>query len=211
MPALAAIALMSEDGDPPPSMTLLGGPIDTRAGPNTVSRFAEAHSLEWFRRLVYPGFLQLSGFLAMHPDQHFEAHWRMFLHRLTDEAESLAASRRIYDEYFAVMNLPAEYYLATIAAVFQQHLLARRPLRWRGCLVDPGAIERTALFTIEGERDDISGIGQTRATHALCTRLPAALRRHREQQGAGHFDLFSGHRFREEVAPAIKGFIRANA
>ncbi len=223
VPVLAAVALMSEDGDPPLSMTLIGGPIDTRAGPTAVTRFAAARPLEWFRhhlihpvpfghpgflRRVYPGFLQLSGFMAMNPGRHFEAHWQMFLHRLAEEHEPLAAKQRFYEEYFAVMDLPAEFYLETVSAVFQKHLLPRGKLRWRGRRVDPGAVERTALFTIEGERDDISGLGQTRAAHALCHRLDDALRQHREQPGAGHFGLFRGWRFREQVAPAIKRFIR---
>jgi poly(3-hydroxybutyrate) depolymerase len=225
VPVLAAAALMSEDGDPPPSMTLIGGPIDTRAGPTAVTRFAETRPLAWFERnlihtvpfghagfmrRVYPGFLQLSGFMAMNPGRHFEAHWQMFLHRLAEEHEPLAAKQRFYEEYFAVMDLPAEFYLETISAVFQKHLLPRGLLRWKGRRVDPGAIERTALFTVEGERDDISGVGQTRAAHALCHRLGDALRLHREQPGAGHFGLFSGRRFREQVAPAIKRFIRAS-
>jgi poly(3-hydroxybutyrate) depolymerase len=225
VPVLAAVALMSEDGDPPPSMTLIGGPIDTRAGPTAVTRFAETHSLAWFRRhlihpvpfghkgfsrQVYPGFLQLSGFMAMQPGRHFDAHWQMFVHRLADEQVPLAAKRRFYEEYFAVMDLPAEFYLETIAAVFQHHLLPRGRFGWRGRRVDPGAIARTALFTIEGERDDISGIGQTRAAHDLCRGLPDAMRLHREQPKAGHFGLFSGRRFREHVAPAIKRFIRAH-
>ncbi len=224
VPVLAAVALMSEDGDPPPSMTLIGGPIDTRQGPTAVTRFAETRPLEWFRhnlihpvpfghqgfmRQVYPGFLQLSGFMAMNPGRHFDAHWQMFVHRLAEEHEPLAAKQRFYEEYFAVMDLPAEFYLETISAVFQKHLLPRGKLDWRERRVDPGAIERTALFTIEGERDDISGLGQTRAAHALCRRLSDEMRLHREQPGAGHFGLFSGRRFREQVAPAIKRFIRA--
>ncbi|HUA76312.1 MAG TPA: polyhydroxyalkanoate depolymerase [Acetobacteraceae bacterium] len=223
VPVLAAVALMSEDGDPPLSMTLIGGPIDTRAGPTAVTRFAETRPLEWFRhnlihpvplghrgfmRRVYPGFLQLSGFMAMNPGRHFEAHWQMFLHRIAEEHEPLAAKQRFYEEYFAVMDLPAEFYLETVSAVFQKHLLPRGLMRWRGRTVDPGAIEETALFTIEGERDDISGLGQTRAAHALCHRLDDPLRQHREQPRAGHFGLFSGRRFREQVAPAIKRFIR---
>ncbi len=223
VPVLAAVALMSEDGDPPASMTLIGGPIDTRAGPTAVTRFAETRPLDWFRhhvihpvpfghpgfmRRVYPGFLQLSGFMAMNPGRHFEAHWQMFVHRLAEEHEPLAAKQRFYEEYFAVMDLPAEFYLETVSVVFQKHLLPRGKLGWRGRRVDPGAIERTALFTIEGERDDISGLGQTRAAHALCRNLDERLRLHREQPRAGHFGLFSGRRFREQVAPAIKRFIR---
>jgi poly(3-hydroxybutyrate) depolymerase len=228
VPVLAAVALMeaAHDPDAPRSMTLIGGPIDTREAPTQVNQFAKRHSLDWFRRhvihsvppgnpgfmrQVYPGFLQLAGFMAMNLDRHMEAHWQMFLHLVDGDGESLASKRRFYDEYRAVMDLPAEYYLQTIAAVFQDHLLPRGLMVSRNRLVDAGAIERTALLTIEGERDDISGIGQTRAAHTLCSRLPASKRAHREQAGVGHYGLFNGRRFTTEIAPLIKGFIRDNA
>lgn len=161
-------------------------------------------------RRVYPGFLQLAGFMAMNLDRHLEAHWDMFLHLVQGDGESLASKRAFYDEYRAVMDLPAEYYLETISAVFQEHLLPRGKLVSRGRLVDPAAIERTALLTIEGERDDISGIGQTRASQALCRNLPSGMREHWEQPGVGHYGLFNGRRFREELAPRIGRFVRAH-
>jgi poly(3-hydroxybutyrate) depolymerase len=227
VPVLAAVALMNE-GEPdacPRSMTLIGGPIDTREGPTEVNKFAKRHSMDWFRsrvidrvpfgnagflRRVYPGFLQLAGFMAMNLDRHVQAHWEMFQHLVDGDGETLAAKRRFYEEYRAVMDLSADFYLQTIEAVFKEHLLPRGLLRHRSHLVDPAAIERTALLTIEGERDDISGIGQTRASHKLAHRLPAAMQEHIEQKGVGHYGLFNGQRFRAEVAPAIKRFIRAH-
>ena len=227
VPVLAAVALMHAAADPltPRSMTLIGGPVDTRLAPTAPNQFAKSHSLEWFRRhvidtvplgnpgfmrKVYPGFLQLAGFMAMNFDRHVEAHWQMFLHLVQGDGESAAAKRSFYDEYRSTMDLPAEYYLQTIRTVFQEHLLPRGLLVSRGRRVDLGAIEGTALQTIEGERDDISGIGQTQAAHALCRRLPADMKEHWEQPGVGHFGLFNGRRFQNEVAPRIKRFIHAH-
>ena len=184
--------------------------------------FARKHDINWFRnnvihyaplgtlgfmRKVYPGFLQLAGFMAMNIDRHMEAHWAMFQHLVEGDGESLAAKRAFYDEYRAVMDLPAEYYLQTIETVFQEHLLPRGMMSSRNRPVEPAAIERTAMMTIEGERDDISGLGQTRAAHALTRNLPESMRVHREQKGVGHYGLFNGRRFREEIAPAIKAFV----
>jgi poly(3-hydroxybutyrate) depolymerase len=228
VPVLAAVALMNAEKDPlaPATMTLIGGPIDTREAPTKVNQFAKAHSLNWFRervihpvpfgnpgfmRLVYPGFVQLAGFMAMNLDRHVSAHWQMFLHLVDGDGESLAAKRAFYEEYRSVMDLPAEYYLQTIETVFHQHLLPRGLMRSRGRLIEPAAIERTAMLTIEGERDDISGIGQTKAAHALCTNLHPDMRLHWEQSGVGHYGLFNGKRFREAVAPRIKSFIAAHA
>jgi len=225
VPVLAATALMNEDDDPmsPASITLIGGPIDTREAPTEVNVFAKRHSLEWFRRRVihsvpfgnpgflrrvYPGFLQLAGFMAMNLDRHLDAHWDMFHHLVDGDGESLAAKRAFYEEYKAVMDMPAEYYLQTISTVFQDHLLPRGLMLSRGRKIDPSAITRTALLTIEGERDDISGIGQTRAAHALCAHLDAGMKAHYEQPGVGHYGLFNGRRFREEIAPRIKAFIK---
>ena len=224
VPVLAAVALMNaaKDALAPASMTLIGGPIDTREAPTAVNLFAKKHPLEWFEknvihyaplgtlgfmRKVYPGFLQLAGFMAMNLDRHMEAHWAMFQHLVEGDGESLAAKRAFYDEYRAVMDLPAEYYLQTIATVFQEHLLPRGMMVSRNRRVEPAAIERTAMLTIEGERDDISGLGQTRAAHALMPNLPASMREHREQKGVGHYGLFNGRRFRDEVAPAVKAFV----
>jgi poly(3-hydroxybutyrate) depolymerase len=228
VPVLAAVALMNAENDPqsPASMTLIGGPIDTREAPTEVNAFAKRHSLDWFRtnvihrvpfgnmgflRRVYPGFLQLAGFMAMNLDRHVEAHWQMFQHLVDGDGESLASKREFYKEYKAVMDMPAEYYLQTISAVFQEHLLPRGLFVSRDRHVECAAISRTALLTIEGERDDISGIGQTRAAHALCACLDDAKRMHIEQPGVGHYGLFNGSRFRNEIAPRIKGFMRAQA
>lgn len=228
VPVLAAAALMNE-GEPdaaPRSMTLIGGPIDTREGPTAVNHFAKRHTLDWFRRnvihpvpfghagflrRVYPGFLQLAGFLAMNLDRHVEAHWQMFQHLVQGDGEPLAAKRAFYEEYRAVMDMCADYYLETIHAVFHEHLLPRGLLTYRGHRVDTTAIRRTALMTVEGERDDISGIGQTRAAHPLVPHLPAEAKRHWEQPGVGHYGLFNGRRFREQVAPRIQDFIATAA
>jgi poly(3-hydroxybutyrate) depolymerase len=224
---LAAVALMNEGETEasPRSMTLIGGPIDTREGRTAVNIFAEQHDLDWFRshvidyvpfgyvgfmRRVYPGFLQLAGFMAMNLDRHIEAHWRMFEHLAQGDGEPLAAKRAFYDEYRSVMDLSAEFYLQTIDDVFLQHKLPRGLLTHRGERVNPAAIERTAMLTIEGEKDDISGIGQTRAAHKMTTNLPPSMREHLEQQGVGHYGLFNGRRFATEVAPHIKRFIQAH-
>lgn len=224
VPVLAATALMNADNDPmaPASITLIGGPIDTRCAPTEVNAFAKRHSLEWFRenvihmvpfgsagfmRRVYPGFLQLAGFMAMNLDRHMQAHWQMFQHLVDGDGEELSAKRAFYHEYKAVMDMSAEYYLQTISTVFQDHLLPRGLMISRDRPVECAAIERTALFTIEGERDDISGVGQTRAAHDLCRALPAAMKQHHEQAGVGHYGLFNGSRFRAEIAPRIKAFI----
>ena len=226
VPVLAAVALLNE-GTPaaaPRSMTLIGGPIDTREGPTAVNDFAKRHDLDWFRRhvihpvpfghagflrKVYPGFLQLAGFLAMNLDRHVEAHWQMFQHLVQGDGEPLAAKRAFYEEYRAVMDMCADYYLETIRAVFHEHLLPRGLLTFRGHRVDTAATTRTAMFTVEGERDDISGLGQTRAAHGLTPHLPAAMKQHLEQIGVGHYGLFNGRRFREQIAPRIQYFIAA--
>jgi poly(3-hydroxybutyrate) depolymerase len=227
VPVLAAVSLMNADRDAfaPASMTLIGGPIDTREAPTAVNTFAKEHDMDWFLRhtihtvpfgnpgfgrRVYPGFLQLAGFMAMNLDRHVEAHWQMFQHLVTGDEDSLDAKRRFYDEYRSVMDLSAEYYLQTIRAVFHEHLLPRGLFVSRNRLVEPAAIERTAMFTIEGERDDISGIGQTRAAHKLTRNLAESKRAHLEQAGVGHYGLFNGSRFRAEIAPKIKAFIAAN-
>ncbi len=227
VPVLAAIALMNanEPALAPRSMTLIGGPIDTREAPTQVNTFAKTRDLEWFRRhvlhhvplgnagfmrQVYPGFLQLAGFMAMNLDKHVQAHWEMFQHLVEGDGEPLAGKRAFYEEYRAVMDLSATFYMQTIDQVFQQHTLPRGLMVHRGQTVDIGTVEHTAMFTIEGERDDISGIGQTKAAHPLAHRLPADKHAHLEQKGVGHYGLFNGKRFRTEVAPAIKAFITAH-
>ena len=227
VPVLAAVSLMNarEPEAAPASMTLIGGPIDTREAPTAVNDFAKRHSLDWFRnnvihrvplgnagflRQVYPGFMQLAGFLAMNLDRHVEAHWQMFLHLVEGDGEPLANKRAFYEEYRAVMDLSADYYLQTIAAVFHEHALPRGALTFRGERIDPSANRRTATLTIEGERDDISGIGQTMAAHKLMPRLPDDKKQHWEQPAVGHYGLFNGRRFRTEVAPRIKAFIQTH-
>ena len=227
VPVLAATALINADRNAaaPRSMTLIGGPIDTREGPTEVNNFARKHDLDWFRRNVihrvplgnpgflrpvYPGFLQLTGFMAMNLGRHMEAHWQMFTHLVDGDGEPLASKRAFYDEYRSVMDLSAEYYLQTIETVFLKHLLPRGLMVSRDRQVDPATITRTATMTIEGERDDISGIGQTRAAHALMPNLDDGKRVHYEQSGVGHYGLFNGGRFRKEIAPRIKQFIAAH-
>jgi poly(3-hydroxybutyrate) depolymerase len=187
-----------------------------------VNAFAKSRPLEWLRRhvihrvpfgnmgfmrQVYPGFLQLAGFMAMNLDRHVQAHWEMFQHLVEGDGEPLASKRAFYEEYRAVMDLPANYYLQTIERVFQEHHLPRGLFRHRDQLVEPAAIARTAMLTVEGERDDISGIGQTRAAHALAHNLAPEKHDHWEQPGVGHYGLFNGRRFNADVAPRIKGFI----
>jgi poly(3-hydroxybutyrate) depolymerase len=224
VPVLAAVSLMNANAPhtAPRTMTLIGGPIDTREGPTAVNAFAKSRPLEWFRRhvihrvpfgnmgfmrQVYPGFLQLAGFMAMNLDRHMQAHWEMFQHLVEGDGEPLASKRAFYEEYRAVMDLPADYYLQTIERVFQEHHLPRGLFRHRDQLVEPAAIARTAMLTVEGERDDISGIGQTRAAHALAHNLAPEKHDHWEQPGVGHYGLFNGRRFNADVAPRIKGFI----
>ena len=227
VPVLAAVSLLNA-GEPhaaPRSMTLIGGPIDTREAPTQVNLFAKRRSLDWFRghvihrvpfgnagvlRQVYPGFLQLAGFMAMNLDRHVQAHWEMFQHLVDGDGETLASKRAFYEEYRAVMDLSAEFYLQTVEKVFQEHLLPRGLLTHRGEKIDIAALERTAMFTIEGERDDISGIGQTKAAHPLAPNLAPDMHAHLEQKSVGHYGLFNGQRFRSEVAPAIKAFMTAH-
>lgn len=224
VPVLAATALMNAEGNAmtPRSITLIGGPIDTREAPTEVNTFAKKHDLLWFKRnviqtvpfgnpgwmrQVYPGFLQLAGFMSMNLGRHMQAHWQMFTHLVDGDGESLASKRAFYDEYRSVMDLSAEFYLQTIDTVFLQHKLPRGTMVCHGRPVETAAITRTAILTIEGERDDISGIGQTRATHALVPNLDGSKREHYEQPGVGHYGLFNGARFRKEIAPRIKSFI----
>lgn len=221
VPAIAAVALMSEDREPVPrSMTLMGGPVDTRKGPTEVNSFAEKHSLHWFQRhtihrvplnrrgagrTVYPGFLQLAGFLSMNLDRHMTAHHDYFEHLVSGDGDSAAQHEAFYDEYLAVMDLDAPFYLETIEKVFLEHQLPRGVLTCEGRPVNPAAINRTALMTIEGELDDITGPGQTRAAHKLCPDAP--LQEHYTQHNVGHYGIFNGRRFRESIAPRIRQFI----
>jgi len=226
VPVLAAVSLLAAGGDPcqPASMILMGGPIDPRANPTEVNHFAEAHSLDWFERTViamvpgrypgafrrvYPGFLQLAGFLSMNLDRHVSAHWTMFENLVRGDGESAAATRAFYKEYCSVMDLPADFYLHTIKRVFHDHDLPRGSFLVRGHRVEPGAIERTALMTVEGERDDICAPGQTVAAHQLCSRIAAAKKTHHLQAKVGHYGVFHGRRWRNETYPKVRSFIRA--
>jgi poly(3-hydroxybutyrate) depolymerase len=227
VPVLAAAALMAAANDScrPRSMVLMGGPIDPEANPTEVNRFAGSYSLAWFEhmaiatvpvrypgafRRVYPGFLQLAGFLSMNPDRHIDAHWRMFRQLAAGDSDSAAASRAFYDEYSTVMDLPADFYLETMDRVFQRHDLAHGSFRVRGALVDPGAIEGTALMTVEGERDDICGPGQTAAAHHLCRNLAPAKRTQHFQRDVGHYGVFHGRRWQSEIYPKVRDFIRSH-
>jgi polyhydroxyalkanoate depolymerase len=224
VPALAAAAIMAEDDHPaaPHSLTLMAGPIDARVSPTMVNDLAAGRPLEWFERnviaivpsrfpgagrRVYPGFLQVAAFMHMNPDRHRAAFRRLYEDIIAGNDERAGATKAFYDEYFAVLDLTAEFYLETVAATFQDHLLARGCFEWRGRRVDPGAIRRTALLTVEGERDDICGVGQTAAAHDLCTALPAARRRQHLQAGAGHFGVFTGSRWEREVYPQLRSHI----
>jgi poly(3-hydroxybutyrate) depolymerase len=222
---LAATALMEADADPavPRSLILVGGPIDTRVNPTAVNRLAEHKGASWFERnvittvpwplegcgrAVYPGFLQLSGFMSMNLDRHVRAHRDMFLHLVRGDGDSAAKHRKFYDEYLAVMDLTAEFYLQTIDSVFVRHLLPRGRLTSRGRAVDLGAIRRPALMTVEGENDDITGTGQCGAALELCTGMPAASKSQFECQSVGHYGIFNGSRFRREIAPRVSAFVR---
>lgn len=225
VPALVATALMAEDADParPSSITLLGGPIDTRRSPTKPNDMATSKSLPWFEknvitlvpwpnpgvlRRVYPGFLQLSGFVSINLDRHMDAALKQFRNLVKGDGESAASHREFYDEYLAVMDLTAEFYLQTIETVFQKHLLPKGELTHRGRLVRPSAIKDVALMTIEGENDDITGCGQTEAAQDLCDGLPADKKTHYLQPGVGHYGVFNGSKFRRHIQPRIRDFIR---
>ena len=227
VPVLAAAALMEADNDrhAPLSMVLMGGPIDTRVNPNGVNKLAVERGLDWFRnhvitkvpfphpgfmRDVYPGFLQLHGFVSMNLDRHLEAHRNLFQHLVQGDGDGAQKHREFYDEYLAVMDLSAEYYLQTVETVFIRHALPKGEMTHRGRRVDPVAIKRVALMTVEGEKDDISGVGQTEAAHTLCVNIPAEKKAHYLQNEVGHYGVFNGSRFRAEIAPRIADFILSN-
>ncbi len=224
VPVLAAVSLMEAENDPyvPISMTLMGGPIDTRCNPTGVNKLAEDKGLDWFRthviskvpfphpgfmRDVYPGFLQLTGFVSMNLDRHLDAHKKLFANLVKGDGDLVDKHRDFYDEYLAVMDLTAEFYLQTIETVFIKHALPLGTMTHRGKPVDPSKIYRTALMTVEGEHDDISGLGQTEATHGLCTSIPDDRRVHYVQKGVGHYGVFNGSRFRSEILPRISDFM----
>ncbi|CAN7252994.1 polyhydroxyalkanoate depolymerase [Mesorhizobium amorphae] len=224
VPVLAAVALMEKRGDPfvPSTMTLMGGPIDTRRNPTAVNLLAEEKGIGWFRdnvimrapwpvpgfgREVYPGFLQLSGFMSMNLDRHIIAHKDFFMHLVKHDGDNAEKHRDFYDEYLAVMDLTAEFYLQTVDTVFVRHALPKGEMMHRGELVDTSAIRNVALFTVEGENDDISGLGQTQAAHDLCVNIPADKHAHYMQPAVGHYGVFNGSRFRSEIVPRIADFI----
>lgn len=228
VPVLAAVSVMEAEGDPcvPLSMTLMGGPIDTRRNPTAVNNLAAERGIDWFRshvitkvpfphpgvmRDVYPGFLQLTGFISMNFDRHKDAHKALFSNLVKGDGDLVDKHREFYDEYLAVMDLSAEYYLQTVDVVFVKHALPKGEMTHRGKLVDPSKITRVALMTVEGEKDDISGLGQTEATHALCTSIPDHRRVHYVQKGVGHYGVFNGSRFKSEIVPRISDFMLSAA
>jgi poly(3-hydroxybutyrate) depolymerase len=228
VPVLAAVALMEANDDPlsPSSMTLMGGPIDTRINPTAVNQLAKDKPIEWFRdnvvmpvpfpqtgfmRPVYPGFLQLSGFMSMNLDRHLTATKDFFEHLVKNDGDAAEKHRDFYDEYMAVMDLTAEFYLQTVEVVFMRHALPKGEMMHRGVPVDTTAIRKVALLTVEGENDDISGVGQTQAAQTICTNIPDNMRLHYMQPDVGHYGVFNGSRFRREIAPRIAAFQREHA
>jgi poly(3-hydroxybutyrate) depolymerase len=225
VPALVAAAVMAANDDPcqPASMTLMGGPIDTRRNPTKVNKLAEEKPLSWFEqnvinyvpfpnagfgRRVYPGFIQLTGFMTMNLERHTEAHMKLFENLVKGDCDSVNQHKAFYEEYLAVMDLPAEFYLQTVKSVFQDHALPKGELLHRGQRVDCAAIRKTAIMTVEGERDDICGLGQTEAAHDLCPNVPVDEHYYYVQPGVGHYGVFSGTRWRTEIQPRIREMIR---
>jgi len=224
---LATVAVMAQSNHPcqPRSMTLMAGPIDTRINPTAVNELATGHPLEWFQknlittvprryagahRRVYPGFLQLSAFMSMNLPRHVRAHLDLFEHIRKGEDERADANKKFYDEYFSVSDLPAEFYLETVRKVFQEFELPRGRFEYRGRRVEPAAIRKTALLTVEGERDDICSVGQTLAAHDLCTSLKPFRKKHYVQPGVGHYGVFSGTRWPTQIYPIVRNVILAN-
>lgn len=226
--ALAAAALMSEDDHPakPASLTLMAGPIDTRIQPTKVNEFAKSKPLSWFEqhmissvplqcagalRKVYPGFVQLTAFVSMNLERHLKAHVELYEHLASGEIEKARVIKTFYDEYFAVMDLPGDFYIETIRDVFQEHLLPQGRLTHRGRPVDPAAVRKMGLLTVEGEKDDICSIGQTVAAQDLCTGVRRYRKLHHMQAGVGHYGVFSGRRWNNEIYPLLRDFIHLNA
>lgn len=226
--ALAAAAVMAQtkNAAQPRSMTLMAGPVDCRVSPTSVNELATSKPIEWFEenlictvpecfagagRRVYPGFLQVSAFVSMNAQRHMQAHTDLFWHYVNAEYDKARAIESFYDEYFAVLDLTAEFYIETVKTVFQDYTLARNELTYRGEPIDMGAIRRTALMTVEGERDDICSVGQTMAAHDLCTGLPPHMKSHHLQTGVGHYGVFSGRRFEAQTYPLVRNFIASHA
>jgi poly(3-hydroxybutyrate) depolymerase len=225
--ALVAAAVMAQAQNPaqPRSMTLMAGPIDTRVNPTKVNELANSKPIEWFEqnliatvpgrfpgalRRVYPGFIQLAAFMSMNIERHIKAHRELYEHLANGEREKADATKAFYDEYFAVLDLTAEFYLETVRLVFQENALPRGLLKWQGEPVEPRAIRRTMLLTVEGERDDICALGQTVAAHDLCSGLRPYLKRHHMQAGVGHYGVFSGHRWNNQIYPILRNVILAS-
>jgi poly(3-hydroxybutyrate) depolymerase len=219
---------MNQDKNPwrPKTLTMMGGPIDTRKAPTAVNTLATQRPFAWFEqnviatvpmiypgsgREVYPGFLQLAGFMTMNLGSHLVSHWEMFKHLVVGDEESAVATQDFYDEYRSVCDMTAEFYLQTVDVVFQRHLLPEGQLEHHGRLVDPAAIRDTALLAIEGERDDISGIGQTKAALEITTRLPADQKQYFLARDVGHYGIFNGRKWRENIAPVVEKFVHAHA
>jgi len=228
VPAFAATAIMNRDKNEwrPKSLTMMGGPIDTREAPTAVNTLATQRPFAWFEqnviatvpmiypgsgRKVYPGFLQLAGFMTMNLGSHLVSHWEMFKHLVVGDDESAVSTQKFYEEYRSVCDMTAEFYLQTVDVVFQRHLLPEGQLEHRGRLVDPAAIRDTALLAIEGERDDISGIGQTKAALDIATKLPKAKKQYLLATDVGHYGIFNGRKWRDKIAPVVEKFITANA
>ncbi len=228
VPAYAATAVMNADKHParPKTLTMMGGPVDTRKAPTAVNTLATQRPHAWFQRnviatvpmiypghgrQVYPGFLQLAGFMTMNLGNHLISHWEMFKHLVVGDDESADATRSFYDEYLSVCDMTSEFYLQTVDVVFQRHLLPKGELEHRGRQVDPKAIKDTPLLAIEGERDDISGIGQTKAGLDLATDLAATKKQYHLAKDVGHYGIFNGRKWREQIAPVVEKFIAANA
>jgi poly(3-hydroxybutyrate) depolymerase len=225
--ALIAAAVMAQSGNDalPRSMTLMAGPIDTRINPTKVNKLAASQPIEWFERnliatvpmrycgafrRVYPGFVQLAAFMSMNIDRHVKAHRELYDNLVKGEIEKAQATKKFYDEYFAVLDLTAEFYLETVRRVFQEHALPRGATAWQGSKVEPRAIRRTMLLTVEGEKDDICAVGQTAAAHDLCTGLRPYLKRHHMQAGVGHYGVFSGKRWENQIYPIVRNVILAS-
>src|SRR3954454_3327185 len=227
VPAFAATAVMNADKRPwrPKSLTMMGGPIDTRKAPTAVNTLATQRPFSWFEnnviatvpmiypgagRKVYPGFLQLAGFMTMNLGSHLISHWEMFKHLVVGDEEGAEPTQKFYDEYRSVCDMTAEFYLQTVDSVFQRHLLPKGKLKHRGRRVDPAAIADVGLLAIEGERDDISGIGQTKAALDISARLPARLKKYHLARGVGHYGIFNGSKWRDQIAPVVEDWIAAH-
>ncbi|GJE39231.1 polyhydroxyalkanoate depolymerase [Methylobacterium persicinum] len=226
--ALVAAAVMAQtkDAAAPRSMTLMAGPVDCRINPTGVNELATSKPIEWFEqnliatvparhkgagRRVYPGFVQVSAFMSMNAKRHVQGHTDLFWHFANGEDDKAAAIETFYDEYFAVLDLAADFYLETVKTVFQDYTLAKNELTWRGEAVDMRSVRKTALMTVEGERDDICAVGQTMAAHDLCSSLPPYMRSHHLQAGVGHYGVFAGRKWENQIYPQVRNFIQSHA